>query len=107
MSIIQTVENLQNLHSWYSADNKQNGREIIHYLCARSVNDPWKPISSSGAGEPDSIDPFSPQAQSQLAEFDVLRNQIETKDLAERNILQTNSSIGNNEGKLISINTIV
>jgi len=64
-----------------------------------SFNDPWKPISSSGArtSEPESIDPFSPQAQSQLAEFDMLRNQIETKGLAERNVLLlTNSSNGNN-----------
>lgn len=66
---------------------------------SNSFNDPWKPISSSGAktSEPENIDPFSPKAQSQLAEFDMLRNQIETKDLVERNALQTNSSNGNNE----------
>ena len=39
---------MQNLHSLYSADNKQNGRENIHYLCARSVNDPWKPWKEAG-----------------------------------------------------------
>eukprot|EP00095_Tigriopus_kingsejongensis_P010624 maker-scaffold1028_size131186-snap-gene-0.41 protein:Tk10624 transcript:maker-scaffold1028_size131186-snap-gene-0.41-mRNA-1 annotation:"liquid facets" len=42
-------------------------------------NDPW---STGKSGEirdqPESIDPFSPQAQSQLEEFDMFRSEIET-----------------------------
>lgn len=81
-------------------------QERIESTVYISVNDPWKPISSSGArtSEPESIDPFSPQAQSQLAEFDMLRNQIETKGLAERNVLLlTNSSNGNNAGNYLDM----
>ena len=47
------------------------------------------------------IDPFSPQAQSQLAEFDVLRTQIETKEPANDNELHTHSSTGNNDGNFL------
>ena len=46
------------------------------------------------------MDPFSPQSQNQLAEFDVLRNQIETKDPAEQIVLRSNSFNGRNEGRL-------
>ena len=68
---------------------------MISYI---SVNDPWKPISSNAAREVENIDPFSPQAQSQLVEFDVLRTQIETKEPANNKALHTNSSTGNNDG---------
>ena len=71
---------------------------MISYI---SVNDPWKPISSNAAREVGNIDPFSPQAQSQLAEFDVLRTQIETKEPENDNELHTNSSTGNNDGKFL------
>ena len=71
---------------------------MISYI---SVNDPWKPISSNAAREVGNIDPFSPHAQSQLAEFDVLRTQIETKEPANDNELHTHSSTGNNDGKFL------
>lgn len=43
-------------------------------------NDAWgQPPSASEAGNTDlSIDPFSPVAQKELTEFDLLRNEIET-----------------------------
>jgi hypothetical protein len=64
---------------------------LLTSVLSRSVisanNDPWKaPLSSSAAvhsmrADPESIivDPFSPAAQNQLAEFDLLRTEIETK----------------------------
>jgi len=64
-------------------------------------NDPWNPISSSVAmtSDTESIDPFSPNAQNQLAEFDLLRNQIESKDHVESNTsLATKTSNDNNGG---------
>ena len=49
----------------------------------------------------ESIDPFSPNAQNQLAEFDLLRNQIESKDHVESNTsLATKTSNDNNGGKI-------
>jgi len=75
-----------------ASNNIKSGGSI-----SNSFNDPWKPISSNAAREVGNIDPFSPQAQSQLAEFDVLRTQIETKEPANDNELHTHSSTGNNE----------
>ncbi|TRY68786.1 hypothetical protein TCAL_03061 [Tigriopus californicus] len=44
-----------------------------------SNNDPWSTVKNDNNGhEPESIDPFSPQAQSQLEEFDMFRSEIET-----------------------------
>ena len=48
-------------------------------LPSKANNDPWtthiKP--TDGPQEGQSMDPFSPVAQSQLAEFDILRDQME------------------------------
>jgi len=69
--------------------------------CSVNDNDPWNPISSSVAMTSDTerIDPFSPNAQNQLAEFDLLRNQIESKDHVESNTsLATKTSNDNNGG---------
>lgn len=59
-----------NLHS--GINGKSN-------LSSKANNDPWtthiKP--TDGPQEGQSMDPFSPVAQSQLAEFDILRDQME------------------------------
>ena len=44
---------------------------------SKSNNDPWNTQTSEGSQGSQSIDPFSPVAQRQLAEFDVLRDQME------------------------------
>jgi len=56
-------------------------------VAAVADNDPWMPAAAArsethqpaAAAAPQSVDPFSPVAQNQLAEFDLLRDQMETK----------------------------
>ena len=46
-----------------------------HSPAAPANNDPWMPTAGAAAEPPS--DPFSPVAQTQLAEFDLLRDQME------------------------------
>ena len=71
-----------------------NGRSNI---TSKINNDPWTTHTqaSDGPHEGQSMDPFSPVAQSQLAEFDILRDQMENPS--------TTTGIGsesNNGGKV-------
>ena len=55
----------------------------------QNQNDAWSPITTGGGqaggmtsnNEVASIDPFSPVAQKELNEFDLLRNEIETTNI--------------------------
>ena len=62
---------------------------------SKSNNDPWNTQTSEGPQGSQSIDPFSPVAQKQLAEFDVLRDQMEHPITATGMALESN-----NGGKL-------
>ena len=53
---------------------------------ASSQSDAWSPITTGGHAtsnnEAASIDPFSPVAQKELSEFDLLRNEIESTKIS-------------------------
>ena len=64
---------------------------------SKASNDPWgstQPSDVSHGAQP-SMDPFSPVAQSQLAEFDLLRDQMEQM----ANV--TSGGLENNGGKFL------
>ena len=67
---LDAFSGLQNNHN--SGLNGNNGASTAN-------NDPWitQANTSERPTEGQSMDPFSPVAQSQLAEFDILRDQME------------------------------
>jgi len=74
------VNNTNQIDMFSGLQNNQNsGINGSNGVASNTNNDPWTthPNTSERTTEGPSMDPFSPVAQSQLAEFDILRDQME------------------------------
>ena len=74
------VNNTNQIDMFSGLQNQNSGINGSNGVASNTNNDPWTTHSNTSerTTEGPSMDPFSPVAQSQLAEFDILRDQMET-----------------------------
>ena len=74
------VNNTNQIDMFSGLQNQNSGINGSNGVASNTNNDPWTTHSNTSERptEAPSMDPFSPVAQSQLAEFDILRDQMET-----------------------------
>jgi len=74
------VNNTNQIDMFSGLQNQNSGINGSNGVASNTNNDPWTTHTNTSerTTEAPSMDPFSPVAQSQLAEFDILRDQMET-----------------------------